>query len=325
MLDEPTKEGVAHVFGLLRAASSLKQALGRKWQGSVPHYSGTSPSGAADAILQGERAAAQERSRLGLLDSPVGDVGGLVASQGIHVSATHLPDGFAGFFLRHSDVGLAIVVNSEHSPRLRQFAVLQTYAYALFEHGNTLRTTKRSKAGELTAKRANAFSAAFLLPEGGIRELLESLGKGHGSRKEYVVLDIGSDETVRAEQRTAPGSQTITYADVVAIAGRFGAGYKSVVYRLLSLGMVSETESRALLSTRLQRAAEQCLTFTAPPAASGGFLEGRSGLKADVVHLTIETYRRGLIKRDRLRAIAEMLQLPDLPEAKLLELAEAAR
>jgi hypothetical protein len=44
-----------------------------------------------------------------------------------------------------------------------------------------------------------------------------------------------------------------------------------------------------------------------------------------VLHLAIECYRRGLIKRDRLGAIAEMLQLPGLPEAKLLELAEAAR
>jgi hypothetical protein len=80
-----------------------------------------------------------------------------------------------------------------------------------------------------------------------------------------------------------------------------------------------------LLGTKVQRAAEQCLALTTPQAAPGDLLEDRSGLKADVLHLSIECHRRGLIKRDRLGAIAQVLQLPDLSEAKLLELADSAR
>jgi hypothetical protein len=75
----------------------------------------------------------------------------------------------------------------------------------------------------------------------------------------------------------------------------------------------------------MQRAAEQFLALTPARVESGVVPEAHSGLKADVLHLSIECYRRGLIKRDRLGAITEMLQLPDLPKAKLLELAEAAR
>jgi hypothetical protein len=71
----------------------------------------------------------------------------------------------------------------------------------------------------------------------------------------------------RGDVRFAP-RDTITFADVVAIAGRFGAGYKAVVIRLLSLGIISEAESRALLSTKVQRAAEQCLALTHPHVES---------------------------------------------------------
>ena len=218
-----------------------------------------------------------------------------------------------------------IVVNANYDDLRRRFAVLQAYAHVLFERGKVIGTTKRSSAGELTAKRATAFAAAFLLPEKGLREQLESFGKGHASRKGYAVLDVATDEAIRAEQRAASGSQTITYADVAAIGRRFGASYKAAVLRLLSLGIISETESDELLSTKAQRMADRCLALTHPRTEDRSLPEEHSGLKADVLHLAIESYRRELIKKDRLAAIAEMLQLPDLPKAKLLELAEATR
>jgi Zn-dependent peptidase ImmA (M78 family) len=322
--DDNTKAGLSGVLLLLKVASDLERALGRKSR-LVPHYNMSAPSGTADAIAQGEDTAEEERRRLGLQSAPTTNVVDVVASQGIRVATTELPDGLTCLFLALLDVGSVVVVNANCDDVQRRFAVLQTYAHVLFERGKVLRTTKRSNAGELTAKRATAFAAAFLLPEKGIREQLESLGKGHGSRKGYAVLDVATDEAIRAEQRAAPGSQTITYADIAAVASRFGASYKATVLRLLSLGIVSEAESDELLSTKAQRIAEQCLAVTHPHAKDGSLPEDRSGLKADVLHLAIESYRRKLIKKDRLAAIAEMLQLPDLPTAKLLELAEAAR
>jgi Zn-dependent peptidase ImmA (M78 family)/transcriptional regulator with XRE-family HTH domain len=325
LLDERTKARVSHVLDLLRVASSLEEALGRRARGAL-HYSEPSPGGAADAIAQGEQVAEQERLRLGLLGAPLGSVVELVSSQGVRVSTLGLPEGFSGFFLRHADVGSAVLVSSGENGIRRRFSVLHAYAHGLFERGNAFRTTKRSNADELIAKRANAFAAAFLLPETGIRELLGSLGKGHGSRKEYVVLDIATDEPIRAEHRTAPWSQTITYADIAAIAGRFGASCKATVLRLLSLGIISDAESEALLSAEQQRAAERCLAVTdAREERDEAPQDDRRGLKAEVVYLAIECFRRELIKRDRLAEIAEMLRLPDLPKAKLLELAEAAR
>lgn len=322
--DEMTKQGVSSVLLLVNLASSLERKIGRKPR-RVPHYDGPAPSSATEAIAQGEDAADQERHRLGLLHTPAANVVELVASQGIRVAAAPLQDGLTCLFLRVQQIGSTIVVNSTCDEVQRRFVLLHAYAHVLFERGAVLRAAKPSNAGELIAKRATAFANAFLLPEAGVREMLTGLGKGQPSRKGFVVLDAATDEWTRAEQRTAPGSQTITYADAAAIARRFGASYKAVVFRLLSLGVISEAESRQLLSTKAQRAAEQCLALSGPHVASGVFPEDRFGLKANVLHLAIECYRRGLIKRDSLGSITEMLQLPDLPEARLLELAEAAR
>jgi Zn-dependent peptidase ImmA (M78 family)/transcriptional regulator with XRE-family HTH domain len=321
---EMTKQGVSSVLLLVNLASSLERRIGRKPR-RAPHYGAPAPSSAAEAIAQGEDAADQERHRLGLLHTPAANVVELVASQGIRVAAAPLQDGLTCLFLRVQQIGSMIVVNSTCDEVQRRFVLLHAYAHVLFERGAVLRAAKPSNAGELIAKRATAFANAFLLPEAGVREMLTSLGKGQPSRKSFVVLDAATDEWTRAEQRTAPGSQTVTYADAAAIASRFGASYKATVFRLLSLGVISETESRQLLSTKGRRAAEQCLALSRPHVASGVLPEDRFGLKADVLHLAIECYRRGLIKRDSLGSIAEMLQLPDLPEAKLLELAEAAR
>ena len=48
-------------------------------------------------------------------------------------------------------------------------------------------------------------------------------------------------------------------------------------------------------------------------------------LKAEVVHLAVEAYRRQVIDKDRLGSLAKQLHLPELSETRLLELAEAAR
>ena len=322
--DEMTKQGVSSVLLLVKLASSLGRRIGRTPR-RVPHYDAPAPRSAAEAIAQGEDAADQERRRLGLLHTPAANVVELVASQGIGVAAAPLQDGLTCLFLRVQQIGSMIAVNSTCDEVQRRFVLLHAYAHVLFERGAVLRASKPSSAGELIAKRATAFANAFLLPEAGVREMLTSLGKGQPSRKGFVVLDAATDEWTRAEQRTAPGSQTVTYADAAAIAGKFGVSYKAVVLRLLSLGVVSEAESRHLLSAKAVRAAEQCLALASPQVESALLPEDRFGLKADVLHLAIECYRRGLIKRDSLGSIAEMLQLPDLPEAKLLELAEAAR
>jgi hypothetical protein len=56
-----------------------------------------------------------------------------------------------------------------------------------------------------------------------------------------------------------------------------------------------------------------------------GFVGEGLELKAEIVHLAIEAYRRQVIEKDDLDAIAQKLRIANLSGAKLVELAEAAR
>src|SRR5438132_1087505 len=97
--------------------------------------------------------------------------------------------------------------------------------------------------------------------------------------------------------------------------------------RLLSLGIISDSDSTALLSAKRQRAAEQwsAVADDADLGRGAELLEHGFQLKAEILHLAIECYRRDLIKKDRFVTIAERLQVPELPKARILELAQAAR
>ncbi len=323
--DEKTKSGVSGALLLLKLASDLERMLGHKSR-RVPHYALPTPTSAAEAIAQGEDTAGQERRRLELQGAPAPSVVSLVASQGIRVAATRLQDGLTCLFVQFPEIGSSVIVaNTDYDDVQRRFAVLQAYGHVLFERRRVMRTTTRGNANEFISKRATAFATAFLLPESGVRDLLTSLGKGQPSRRGFVVLDAPTDELTRAEQRVAPGSQTISYADVAVIASRFEVSYKVAVVRLLALGIISEAESHDLFSTKAQRAAEQLLALNRPRSEVEPVLEDRFGLKAHTLHLAIECYRRELITKDRLAEIGEMLHLADLPKAKLLELAQAAR
>ncbi|HEX2343342.1 MAG TPA: hypothetical protein VHI98_22920 [Vicinamibacterales bacterium] len=124
----------------------------------------------------------------------------------------------------------------------------------------------------------------------------------------------------------------VTYQDIATVARKFGAPYAAVVFRLLGLGTITEADTKHLLDdTRRVAAGRFDALFGAEPQAGRARSAGSGepsealDLKAEVVHLAVEAYRRQVIKKDRLGSLAERLSLPDLSEAKLLELAEAAR
>jgi hypothetical protein len=163
------------------------------------------------------------------------------------------------------------------------------------------------------------------MPEAGVRDFIESIGKGYPSRKVYSVFDE-TDEPVRAERRSSPGSQVITCLDVAEIAARFGAPYGATVARLLSLGMISESENRALLSPKRRKAAEQVAAIVPDGYPDDATDPSRRSfrLKREILHFAIECYRRGLMEKERLVEIGQRLQLPELSTTNLLELTQAA-
>jgi Zn-dependent peptidase ImmA (M78 family)/DNA-binding XRE family transcriptional regulator len=328
LLTEQRKEKVSQVLALVEEASALGQTLGRRPRSHAPEYNVQSPRNAAEAIAQGERVAEQERRRLGLSSNPVGNLFDVASAQGVLTTSADLPDDVSSLFIRHRFVGSVVLVNSALDTSGRRSAILHGYAHALFERGEALRMLKPGTADQLVAKRATAFASAFLLPPVGIDDALNSIGKGQPSRRSYVVFDASTESPIRAEHRAAPGSQTISCVDVATIARRFGASYSATVYRLLTLGAISESDARELLNDKRRRAGEHYLAVVDAGVQHDAALvafEERVGLKAEVLRLAIECYRRKVIKKDRLSTIAEQLQIPELSKARLLELAEAAR
>jgi transcriptional regulator with XRE-family HTH domain len=325
------------VLGPLLEASRLEGLLERPAQIGPPIYSLQVPRTASDAIAQGEQIADQERQRLGIRHAPITDLPRLIADQSMRVFALQLPEHMSGFFVKHASVGAAIVVNAAHTPARRRFFMAHGYAHALLDRSGVAKVCKDANSKELIERRAQAFATAFLLPAAGVEDTVRRFGKGGGSRNVQWVFDGATDRSVRAEQRSAPGSQAITYVDVASIALRFGSAYNLTVSRLLGLGLISEAHNERLLKRKSVELANLWLAIFGPatddvqpsnPAGEVVQLSNRvtelSGLDAERLHLFIEAYRRGLADRSEL-PVELSVRVPGLSQERLLQFVEAAR
>jgi hypothetical protein len=257
----------------------------------------------------------------------------LCAAQGVPVFAAKLPDALSGLFIAHASVGHAIVVNGAHDAIRQRLAIAHGYAHAVCDPMGTIRVCTNANAKELIERRAAACAAAFLLPASGVAGTMHRLGKGQPSRQEYWVFEAAAEQSVRVEERPTPGSQTMTYVDVMWIGRRFGTTYRLTVSRLLGLGLISESDRKRLLRPKFVELAQECLATLGPasgrvssPSPSNPVV-ALSDLRAKQFCMAIEAFRRGLMTKTDLamEAVSLSLQLPALSESRLLELAEAAR
>ena len=331
LVEAKFKANLRRFVNLCREAMDLEHALGWSPRHGFPNYDVSAPRSAAEAMEQGERVAVQERQRLDVGGGlPIENLSAMVYSQGVRTFAADLPDNITGIAVHHRSIRPAVLVNHRHAAPARRFSMAHEYAHALLDR--KVSVTKRENSDELTEKRANAFVAAFLMPRLGLEETLAALSKGFPSRRTHVVFDLATGEAARAEVRSMPGSQVVTCQDIATVARKFGVPYGAVVYRLLALGMIAEAHTKDLLGDKSQAAAGRFEALfgverQAGRSRSTGTVEPSDALdlKAEVVHLAVEAYRRQVIKKDRLGSLAKELDLPDLSEAQLLELAEAAR
>ena len=328
--DSAMQSGIYAVLGELMAVSYLERLVERPGRTGPPTYPLPSPRTLADAIRQGEEIAEYERTRLGLRDAPLPPLADLCAAQGVPVFALKLPDTLSGVFIAHESVGRAIVVNLAYNAVDQRLAIVHSYAHAVCEPMGTIRVCTRANANELIERRAAAFATAFLLPASGVVETVRGLGKGQPSRQVQWIFDAATERSVRAEERSTPGSQVITYLDVASIVRRFGTGYRLTVSRLLGQGLISDADSTRLLKPKLVELAGEWLTLFSSRAASphpSYHVVVLSDLNAERAYMAIEACRRGLITKTELaqEALTLELQVPGLSQTKLLEFAEAAR
>jgi len=316
------------VLGSLMEAAHLERLLERPARTGPPSYAVPPPRTLADAIGQGEQIAERERQRLGLREQSIGDMAALVATQGVHVFTLDLSDGMSGLFVQHPSIGSAIVVNAAFDAGHQRLAIAHGYAHAVIEPAGTVRVCMHANAKELIERRADAFAGALLLPASGVEETVRGLGKGQPSRQVQWVFDATTERSVRAEERSTPGSQMMTYIDIAWIARRFGAAYRLTVSRLLGLGVIPESDMKRLLRPKYLELAREWLTLFRAEAGrvqSPHAVPVLSDLNAERAYMAVEAYRRGLITKADLAIEAVSLQVPGLSEAKLVVFAESAR
>jgi len=297
--DDQVLAAVRHSLAAGREITNLERLLGVDADlTALPAYPLKAPATRWEAIQQAERMAAEERRRLGFGDAPLPGVAELLEGQGVRTARADLPQDVSGLTVADPDVGVLVVVNREHVPWRQRFSFAHEYCHVLLdrdEKGTISRTSQRDTLPEV---RANAFAAAFLMPPGGIIEFLKGLAKGKASRLKAEVFDEGS--ALVAQARPAPGTQDIQLYDVVLLAHHFGVSRTAALYRLKNLKLLNETEFAELQIQEESGRGKQIagMLGLAEPHEDG------DGIRARIVALALEAFRRGEITKRKLEELA---------------------
>lgn len=300
---------------LCREGAILERLLGKDHRHGPPGYKLSQPSRSAEAVRQGNEIAQAERRRLDLGDDPIANIAELVGSQGVWAASVPLTDEMSGLFLNDSSFGLSILVNLQHPPTRRRFSYAHEYAHALLDSGLNVTISSQGNRTELLEVRANAFAASFLMPAEGVKDFLESLDKGKGSRIEHEVYDVlverGNEAPVRAQSRSIPGASKITFQDAAQLSRYFGVSYQAAVYRLRNLDRINQSQCETLIGRNNE--ASTYLRFLKNKDGEGtshSEHEYDRELISAILYLAVEAYRRGEIGRGRLLEIGKKLSIP---------------
>jgi Zn-dependent peptidase ImmA (M78 family)/transcriptional regulator with XRE-family HTH domain len=277
----------------LRAPAHADPALHSKWQG----------------VEQGSRGAAAERRRLNLGERTLGDIEDLLQSQGIRTALLDLPEDVSGFTLMEPSLSFLVVANRRHHPLRIRFSWVHEYAHILFDRNRKGTVSRESDRADFTEVRANAFAAAFLMPELGVREFFARLGKGQPSRDKWSVFDEG--EVISAEARAEPGSQAVQLYDVVLLAQHFGVSRLAALYRLKNLGLIPQVKLDELLREEQGgrgKEIERSLRLADDREEKGERRASPKDFRSRFLALAIEAYRRGKISRGKLSELASIVK-----------------
>ncbi|MGH7593269.1 MAG: ImmA/IrrE family metallo-endopeptidase, partial [Gemmatimonadales bacterium] len=261
-----------------------------------------------NAIQQGERLAEEERRRLGLGRTPLGELPMLLESQGIRTAIVPLPDDVSGLTLQERGQDLLILVNGAHAPKRHRFSFAHEYAHVLIdrERGNVV--SRAEDRDDLVEMRANSFAAGFLMPQDGVLEFIRERGKGQGSRETAVVYDESDAPPVRVEGRSPPGSQTLQMYDVIQTADYFGVSCVAMIYRLKTVGLLKQPQVDALRKAEEARWAKELEKLVGDRLQTAN-ADSPTAFQRRLTATALEAYRRSLISRGKLRELGTLIEL----------------
>ena len=306
------KRHVSRCLRLFRTGASLRRLLGDRTGAAPPRYELPRPHSVGEALAQGGWVAEQERHRLDLGQASL-RLPGAFAGSGIWPAALELPDDISGFFLNSPDFGMGIVVNVGHVAVRRRFSYAHEYGHALMDRDSPATVSDSDHRRRKPEQRANAFAAAFLMPEAGVRSFLSGMGKRRRARSGEAALDVVTGKGIRGSVR-APGSREVGFTDVALLARHFGVSYEAATWRLKSLGVTRAHQTRRLLDH-----ASAANRYLCAVRASSGMEASEDlvtkhrdqELAVQVLHLALEASRQGLVSGGRFREIGRMLEIDE--------------
>jgi Zn-dependent peptidase ImmA (M78 family)/transcriptional regulator with XRE-family HTH domain len=325
--DHPqVQKQIEYHVNLCQHGATLRSLLEFDALNAPPEYPMHPPSSTWHAVQQGQAVAAEERRRLGLGDNPIPDMADLITAGGIWASGTNLPDEISGMFLRHSSIGMVILVNFEHGRPRKRFSYAHEYAHSLLDRSTAVTVSRSADRNQLSEVRANAFAAAFLMPESGIHAFLAHRNKCLGSRESIPVYDPAAEDEgveIQALRRSPPGAQQVHYQLVARMAHQFGVSYSAACYRLRSLKCVNDSQLSDLLQK--QDLATRFLDLFKVKRKHESQRDESAAkpdreLMAEFVSLAVEAYDRELISKAKL---IELGALVGIDRNEMLDLVRA--
>ena len=318
---EEVAKAVSGSIALARELANLEDLLGIDRAAlRAPAYADSALHSKWQAIEHGTRAAAAERRRLNLGELPLGDIEDLLQSQGARTALLNLPQDVSGFALMEPSLGFLVVANRRHPALRTRFSWVHEYAHLLFDRQRKGTISRESDRASFSEVRVNAFAAAFLMPEIGVREFLAGIGKGQPSRERWAVFDEG--DVISAAARAEPGSQQIQLYDVALLAHHFGVSRLAALYRLRNLRLIAQGEVEVLLREEQQgrgKEIERSLRLPSVREESEKRQASPRDFRSRFLTLAIEAYRREKISRGKLSELAAAVELSASALARVLQ------
>ena len=305
--DQPFLDSLRPTLAVGREILNLEHLLEVEREVSVPTvYPLKAPKTRWEAILQGAAVAAEERRRLDLDDDPIRDIDQVLEGAGVRTGEVPFPDDISGLTTEGPDVGILVAVNKGHTRIRRRFSFAHEYAHVLLDRDRPT-VSRASERDDLREVRANAFAAAFLMPEEGVRRYVGALGKGRQSRASADVYD--EEEAIRVERRTPAGTQDLQIYDLVQVAHHFGVSEIAALYRIRNMrpSLVTETEFERLKQMVDAGRSKEIRAGLGLPDPEEHWR--RREFRHRFLGLALEAYRRERISRSKLVELARLVNV----------------
>ena len=294
---------IKHHLSVARELASLESLLEIQHPfGPPPSYELEAPDSRWTAVVQGRATAEKERSRLELGSAPIADLVDLMYSQGIYVGLSKFADGISGVTLNDHDAGSVVIINGDgHAMARQRFSLAHEFCHVLLDRHSIAMISNSAEHESIIEVRANAFAAAFLMPEIGVRRFFRGLGKDMSGS---ATTDVFSEEkTVSARVRTESQGQDIQWFEVLLAAAHFGVSRQAMLFQLKNLKIVSEAE-RAKLDADLDES--RIALFKSMRKRSVETMDGEV-TNNFLIALGVEALRRNIISMAKLEELAALV------------------